>query len=351
MGDLLRLTPHGLYCEAGDFYVDPRRAVERAVITHAHSDHARRGSASYLCADACKPLLESRLDDVYVESTPFGEPVDVNGVRVSFHPAGHILGSAQVRVEYGGEVWVVTGDYKTDVDPSCETFELVPCHTLITECTFGLPVYRWPDPEEVFGQINDWWRANQARGRASILFGYALGKAQRLLCGVDASIGPIYTDPSVEKMTKVYRHAGIAMPATTALQGDGPPVDWQQALIVAPSGATDRLRVIPEASTAFASGWMRLRKRRRQQSLDRGFVLSDHVDWPQLLDVVAASGAERVLTTHGYGETVARYLSATGMQAGVLSMGSAGKYESTGESESAGESEATAETETAGDDE
>ena len=193
--------------------MDPRRAVERAVITHAHSDHARRGSTTYLCADPCKPLLHARLGDVAIESVPFGRATEVNGVRVSFHPAGHILGSAQIRIEHGGKVWVVTGDYKTDTDPSCEAFELVRCDTFITECTFGLPIYRWPDPEQVFGEINAWWRTNRARGRASILFGYSLGKAQRLLCGVDPSIGPIYTAPSVEAMTEVYRRAGISLPA------------------------------------------------------------------------------------------------------------------------------------------
>ena len=320
MGDLLQLTKCGLYCEAGDFYVDPWRAVERAVITHAHSDHARRGSDSYLCADPCKRILQTRLGDINADSVAYGEPVNINGVHVSLHPAGHILGSAQVRIEHRGEVWVVTGDYKTDADPTCDAFELVPCNTLITECTFGLPVYRWPKPADVFNRINAWWRLNQQRGKASVLFGYALGKAQRLLGGVDASIGPIYTHGAVEKMTAVYRQEGVALPPTTYVTTESAPEDWSRALIIAPTSANGAawMRRFGDHSTAFASGWMRIRGRRRQRSVDRGFILSDHVDWSQLLDVTAESGAERVLATHGYSDTVVRYLSSAGIEAAAL---------------------------------
>jgi len=317
VGELLQQTSHGLYCEAGGFYIDPNRAVDRAVITHAHSDHARRGSRAYLCAEPCEPLIRTRLGNVAVESVPYGRSFTINGVQISFHPAGHILGSAQVRVEAGGEVWVVTGDYKTDPDPSCEPFELVPCDVLVTECTFGLPIYRWPHPESIFDQINAWWRRNQSLGLASVLFSYSLGKAQRLLCGVDATIGPIYTADSVERMSAVYRRTGIALPVTTPLPADHSPADWQQALIVAPGASCVELQNIPAASTAFASGWMRTRKRRRQAG-DHGFVLSDHVDWPQLLDVVEATGAERVITTHGFAATVARYLRSSGIDASEL---------------------------------
>lgn len=320
MGDLLRVTNCGLYCEAGDFYVDPWRGVDRAVVTHAHSDHARRGSKSYLCADSCKRILEKRLGQINVESVAYGEPVTINGVRVSLHPAGHILGSAQIRIEHNGEVWVVTGDYKTDEDATCEAFELVPCHTLVSECTFGLPVYRWPKPSDVFNRINAWWRLNQERGKASVLFGYALGKAQRLIGGVDPSIGPIYTHGAVEKLTAIYRQEGVELPTTTYVTTESAPEDWSRALIIAPTSANGAawMRRFGDHSTAFASGWMRIRGRRRQRSVDRGFILSDHVDWSQLLDVIDASGAERVLATHGYSDTVVRYLTSTGIDAAVL---------------------------------
>ena len=320
MADLLTITPAGLYCEAGDFYVDPWRAVNRAVITHAHSDHARRGSTKYLCARRGRDLLNARIGPAEIEGVEFGEPVMMNGVRVSLHPAGHILGSAQVRIEHRGEVWVVTGDYKTDPDPTSDSFELVNCHTLITECTFGLPVYCWPDPDAIFDSINRWWRQNQEAGKTSLLFGYALGKAQRLLAGLDATIGPIYTHGAVEKLTEVYRRSGVDLPATTYVSDENAPADWSRALIVAPqsAGGSPWIRRFSPFSTAFASGWMRIRGRRRQRAVDRGFILSDHIDWPALMAVIRQSGAERVIATHGYTDAVVRYLTETGLRAEAM---------------------------------
>ena len=320
MADLLTITPAGLYCEAGDFYVDPWRAVDRAVITHAHSDHARSGSASYLCARRGRALLNARIGPAKIESVEYGEPVAMNGVRVTLHPAGHILGSAQVRIEYRGEVWVVTGDYKTDPDPTCDPFELLNCHTLITECTFGLPVYCWPDPGTVFDSINSWWRQNQEAGKASLLFGYALGKAQRLIGGLDPTIGPIYTHGAVEKLTTLYRYAGVDLPPTTHVSAENAPADWSRAMIVAPqsAGGSAWVRRFGPYSTAFASGWMRIRGRRRQRAVDRGFILSDHIDWPALMTVIQQSGAERIIATHGYTDTVVRYLKERGLRAEAM---------------------------------
>ncbi len=320
VADLLSITPSGLYCEAGDFYVDPWRAVERAVITHAHSDHARPGSKRYLCAARGAALLNARIGPAEIEGVPFGEPVNINGVRVSLHPAGHILGSAQVRIEYKGRVWVVTGDYKTDPDPTSDDFELIRCHTLITECTFGLPVYCWPKPAEVFEAINAWWRLNQEAGKTSVLFGYALGKAQRLIGGLDPGIGPIYTHGAVEKLTDLYRSAGVELPPTIHVSDEPAAADWSRAMVLAPQSENGRAwtRRFAPYSTAFASGWMRIRGRRRQRAVDRGFVLSDHVDWPALVDVIAESGAERIIATHGYTDTVVRYLQEQGMQAEAM---------------------------------
>jgi len=317
---MLRVTDSGLYCDAGDFFIDPWRPVPRAVVTHAHGDHLTWGCGSYLVSARGVGVTRERLGQWAdrVEGIAFGDVRTINGVRVSLHPAGHILGSAQVRLEHGGEVWVASGDYKTDPDPTCDPWEPVRCHTFITESTFGLPIYRWPATPAVFDGIDVWWRENAAAGRASLLFGYGLGKAQRLLAGVDASIGPILVHGAVDRMTALYRDAGIPLPPTeyaTAARGVA-----SGALIVAPPSADGSTwaRKFGPVSTAFASGWMLVRGARRRRSVDRGFTLSDHVDWPQLLGAIAATGAERVLVTHGFTGPVVRWLRETGLQADAL---------------------------------
>jgi putative mRNA 3-end processing factor len=314
---LLRLTDRGLYCEAGDFFVDPWGAVDRAVVTHAHGDHVAWGCRAYLTSAAGVPVLRQRLDPgARIRGAGYGEPVDLGGVRLSLHPAGHILGSAQVRVEHGGEVWVVSGDYKTEPDPTCAAFELVRCHTFVTECTFGLPVYRWPAPGPVFEDIHTWWRGNQAAGRATLLFGYALGKAQRLIAGLDPSVGPILTHGSVERMNAVYRQAGIPLPPTTHVAASDR-ASWSRAIVVAPPSADGSTwaRRFGAQSNAFASGWMAVRGERRRRSVDRGFTISDHVDWPSLLRTIDATGAERVWATHGYTGVLVRWLRERGVDA------------------------------------
>lgn len=319
---LLRITDRGLWCEAGDFYIDPWLPVERAVITHAHGDHARWGSERYLACREGERVLRTRLGpDARIRTVPYGEPVEVDGVRVSFHPAGHILGSAQVRVEHHGEVWVVSGDYKTEPDPTCTAFEAVRCHTFVTESTFGLPIYRWRPQDEAFDEIAEWWRGNADAGRASVLFGYALGKAQRLLAGLlERQVGPIYTHGAVERLNVDYRESGIALPPTAYAGGFGRGHDWSGSLIVAPPSAAGStwIRRFGSVSTAFASGWMRIRGTRRRRALDRGFVVSDHVDWPALLGAIAATGAERVWVTHGYREPVVRWLTEHGIEARAI---------------------------------
>ena len=213
---LLETTGQGLYCAAGGFFVDPWRPVDRAVVTHAHADHACAGCGCYLTTRSGEGVLRARIGiDAAIDALAYGETIDQNGVTISLHPAGHILGSAQVRVEHRGEVWVVSGDYKVEPDPTCTAFEPVRCHVFVSESTFGLPVYRWPSQDAVFAAINAWWRANQDEGKASVLFGYALGKAQRLLAGIDSSIGPIACHGAVEKLNQAYRAEGIALPATT----------------------------------------------------------------------------------------------------------------------------------------
>ncbi|MDX1614352.1 MAG: ligase-associated DNA damage response exonuclease [Candidatus Promineifilaceae bacterium] len=327
---ILELTDRGLYCGPGDFYVDPWQPVPRAVVTHAHADHARPGSRRYLIAAPGESVMRLRMGPAAtIETVPFGQTVSLSGVAVSFHPAGHILGSAQVRVAYRGEVWVVSGDYKIAADPTCAPFEAVPCDTFITEATFGLPIYRWPEEAKVAAQINTWWRQNQAKGRASVLFAYALGKAQRVLAAVDPLIGPIYVHGAVHKVNQAYRAAGVSLPATTYVGEAAADADWARALIVAPTSAQNSawLRRFGPQATAFASGWMRVRGQRRRRSVDRGFVLSDHADWLGLLQAIEASGAEQVLVTHGSSAALVRWLREQGRQAAMLQTPFAGEQE------------------------
>lgn len=318
MPPVLQLKPEGLYCEAGDFYVDPWRPVERAIVTHGHSDHASWGHHYYLCSKPSAPILNVRLgEEIRIQALDFGEEITIGGAKISLHPAGHILGSAQVRVEVSGEVWVVSGDYKTEADPTTEPFEPVKCHTFITETTFGLPIYRWRPKALIFDEINAWWTENQAKGKASLLMGYSLGKAQRILAGVDASIGPILIHGALTRLTDVYRDQGINLPQTRNALEFGRGFDFSKALVLAPPSVqgTPYLRRFGDFSTAFASGWMAIRGARRRRAVDRGFVMSDHVDWPALMASIEATGCERVWTTHGYAATVARYLTQKGLDA------------------------------------
>jgi putative mRNA 3-end processing factor len=342
MSELLISTEFGLYCPAGDFYVDPWRPVRAAVITHAHSDHAAPGSKVYLTARHGQHLLQARLGtEAEIQAIDYGQRLTFRDVSVSLHPAGHILGSAQVRLERGGEVWVVTGDYKTAPDPTCPAFESVRCHTLITESTFGLPIYRWQSPADTFAAINAWWRNNAAEGIASIVYAYSLGKAQRLLTGLDTSIGPVYCHGAVERMNAIYRAGGVALPETRYTGASAEPRDWGGALIVAPTLARGSpwLRRFGTFSSAFVSGWMQIRGARRRRAVDRGFALSDHADWPALVTAIRASEAERVLVTHGFVEPLVGWLNENGWQAAPLHTEFRGELDETAEgtTEAAGE--------------
>ena len=319
--DLVVVRPEGLWCAAGGFFIDPWRPVDRAVLTHAHADHARRGHRHYLAAAAAEGVLRARLGaDIALQPLAYGETVRVGEVAVSLHPAGHVLGSAQVRLEHRGEVWVVSGDYKVEPDPTCAPFEPVRCHTFVTESTFGLPVYRWPRAVDTFAAIDGWWAANAAEGRASVLHAYAFGKAQRLLAGVDASIGPIVCHGAVEPLNEAYRAAGVSLPRTLRVSDGLSAQDLRRALVLAPPSAAGSpwMRRFPDAADAFASGWMQLRGARRRRGLDRGFVLSDHADWPGLQQAIAASGASRVIVTHGQVAPMVRWLTEQGLHAGAF---------------------------------
>lgn len=311
--DLIVARPEGLYCPPGDFYIDPWRPVDRAVITHAHSDHAHAGHGHYLAQHDSAPILRRRLgEDITLQTLAYGEAIEHQGVRLSLHPAGHVLGSAQVRLEHGGQVWVASGDYKLENDGTCAPFEPVRCNTFITESTFGLPIYRWPAQPALFTEINDWWRRNAEAGRPSVLYAYALGKAQRLLHGVDAGIGPIISHGAVEPINEIYRAAGVRVPPTLAVSDESVnKALLARALVIAPPSAARSSwlrRFGPDLSDAFASGWMQLRGTRRRRGVDRGFVVSDHADWPGLQQAIRATGAERVFVTHGSVAVMVRWL-------------------------------------------
>ena len=302
-----------MYCPAGDFYIDPAEPVDRAVITHAHSDHASSGSRAYLSATPGVPLLRQRLGaDAAIQALDYGTSVGLGTAQVSLHPAGHIFGSAQVRIEVSGEVWVVSGDYKLAPDPTCVPFEPLRCNAFVTESTFGLPIFRWPVTTEVVDSIHAWWRGNQEAGKASILFGWPLGKMQRVLAELDSGIGPIYAHGAVERVNRVYRECGIPLPPTPP-----PERDTRRALILAPPGCQGSpwMKRFGSASTALVSGWMRIRGTRRRRSLDRGFVLSDHADWPALLTAIDETRAETIWVTHGFRTPLVRWLQERGRNA------------------------------------
>ena len=314
---VLTFTDRGIFCPAGDFHIDPWRPVARALITHGHSDHARPGHAAYLATHQALPVIRHRLGPITAEGIAFAQKRRIGGAEVSFHPAGHVPGSAQIRVEVAGEVWVVSGDYKTEPDGLSEPWEPVPCHTFISECTFGLPIFRWQPQAAVIADIARWWAANAAAGRVSVLGAYGLGKAQRIIAALPP-VGPIHTHGAVEAPTKILRDQGFDIPETTpVVAGKVPPT----ALVVAPPSALGSpwaQRLGPNPAEAFASGWMAIRGIRRRRALGTGFILSDHADWPGLNTAIRATGAERVFVTHGYTSVFRRWLETQGYDAGIV---------------------------------
>ena len=321
MADLLEPTPEGLRCARGGFWVDPYAPVDFALVTHPHADHARPDSRRYLCAAPAAPLISSRLG-TEVPSVAYGERLTLEGgVTVSFHPAGHMLGSAQIRIEADGQVWVVSGDYKRAPDPTCAAFEPLRCDVLVTEATFALPIYRWDAPAAVMDEIWDWWQQNRAAGRPSVLFCYSLGKAQRILAELARRTDrAVWVHGAIEPGVVAYRAAGIEMLPTRLVNETERGVSFAGELILAPPSASGSMwmRRFAGAETAFASGWMQVRGTRRRLGYDRGFVLSDHADWPDLLKTVEETGAKRVMVMHGYAEPLARWLREHGTDAVAL---------------------------------
>ncbi len=314
---LLQFNSKGIYCPQADVYIDPWHPVDKALITHGHSDHARPGHGRYLCTQAALPVILYRLGDIQASGVAYGEVIRINGVKFSFHPAGHVPGSAQIRVEHRGEVWVVSGDFKTQADHLSEPFEPVHCHHFVTESTFGLPVYRWQPQAQVMSEINNWWLQNRAAGKTSVLIAYALGKAQRILANVDVSIGPLFIHGAVQNVNEVLRAQGIDLPATIQVERAADKRAFTGALVLAPPSALNSpwINRFKPFSLGIASGWMALRGARRRRAADRGFVLSDHADWPGLNGVIAATGAENIYVTHGYTDIYAQWLRELGYNA------------------------------------
>ncbi|GJL49116.1 MAG: DNA ligase-associated DEXH box helicase [Nitrospirales bacterium] len=316
---LIRMTDCGLFCEEGNFYIDPVRGpVQHAVITHGHSDHARGVSNFYYATSMSEPILRKRLGcDIDLTLTDYGDTITLGTTKVSFHPAGHILGSAQIRVEANGEVWVVTGDFKRDHDPTCAPFEVVPCDTLISEATFALPIYRWKPARDVALEILRWWEKNISEQQVSVLFCYALGKAQRVLAEL-ASLTDrsVLLHGAVVPITEIYREAGVQMLPTSKVDLQTKH-DYSGEMIIAPPSAAGSLwmRRFKRAQTGFCSGWMRVRGQRRRRGYDRGFVLSDHADWPSLLQTLSESQARHIQLHHGYSDILVRYLCEQGVHA------------------------------------
>ena len=316
--DLLQFTDRGIYCARAGVYIDPWKPVERAIVSHGHSDHAYAGHRHYLCTTDAMPVIRHRLYlGENIQGLSYGEVLQINGVHFSFHPAGHITGSAQVRVEYQGEVWVFSGDYKLQHDGLSAPFEPVRCHVFITESTFGLPIYKWKPQPDVFADINEWWRKNSQEGKASVITGYTLGKSQRILRNVDASIGRIFTHGAVDAINRVMRAQGIALPEAPRVSDETGKDALKGALIISPPSAVGSpwVRRFLPYSLGVASGWMKLRGTRRRRGADRGFALSDHADWDDLNTAVRETGAEKVFVTHGYSEVFARWLRERGVEA------------------------------------
>lgn len=335
---LLAFNDKGIYCAAADVYLDPWKPVEKAIISHGHADHARWGHKKYITHVTNVPIIKHRIGDIEVTGKEWNETFTINNVKFSFHPAGHIIGSSQIRVEHKGEVWIFTGDYKTEDDGVAVPYEPVKCHTFITECTFGLPAFKWTPQDQVMNDINNWWKENQAEGRTSILFGYSLGKAQRLLKHLDPSIGKIYTHGAVENMTEVLRPM-IDFPETIRITRDTKKEEIKGNVVIAPPSAhgSPWIRKMVPYVTASASGWMTFRGARRRRAIDRGFVLSDHCDWQGLLSSIKETGCEKIICTHGYTDIFSRYLREQGYDARTEETqyeGETGQLESNNEKDS-----------------
>jgi putative mRNA 3-end processing factor len=314
---LVKFTKKGIYCIPGKFYLDPWFPVDYAIISHGHADHSRPGNKHYLCQNDSKAIIKHRLGhDISIESLGYNEPKNINGVQVSFFPAGHVIGSAQVRLEYKGYVVVFSGDYKTQPDFVSTPYEPVKCHEFITESTFGLPIYKWKKEDELQAELTNWVLQNQANNRTSVFLGYSLGKAQRIMKLIE-DVDDIYVHTAINNLNNVISGSGIELPKTTLLNYDFKKADIQNKIVILPPAllGSRMIKKIPNAATAICSGWMHIRGNRRWKGVDAGFSISDHADWDGLLEAVKATGAEKVHVTHGSQAVFSKYLNEIGIEA------------------------------------
>ncbi|MEO6289559.1 MAG: ligase-associated DNA damage response exonuclease [Ginsengibacter sp.] len=310
MPNLISFTDKGLYCEKGDFYIDPWKPVDKAIITHGHGDHAYFGHKHYLCHTCTKPILQLRLGNNNYQTLGWGVSINMNGVNVSLHPAGHIIGSSQIRVENNGEVWVVSGDFKVEDDGLSGKFEPVNCNTFITESTFGLPIYKWKPQEEIYENIITWINKNKENGKASILLAYSLGKAQRVLQAIKETTQTIFAHGAIFNMQQTLIDAGWNITSVERITPETPKELLKHSVIIAPPSADGStwMKKFQPYSVGVCSGWMQVRGNVRRRNVDAGFPLSDHADWDGLLQAVKATGAEKVFVTHGFQSAFSRYL-------------------------------------------
>lgn len=313
---MLVLTSKGLYCPLGHFYIDPSGAVDHAVITHAHSDHARKGSKNYYCVRSGSDLLRTRIgQNINVKVFSYGETFCFNGVDVSFHPAGHILGSSQVRLQNANEVWVASGDYKREKDPTCEPFEVVECDVFVTEATFGTPAFVWKNNDLLGKEIFQWWQDNAASGYNSLVFAYSLGKTQRILGELHAlAQKPVYCHSAAGAINDCYRQQGIDLAEAKCLSSLDSDRVLRGELIIAPQSFLKSAQVSVlggKYKTAFASGWMA----QRNFSYDHGFLMSDHADWNDLVRTVQQTKARKVFVQHRGNGALVKHLRQLGLQA------------------------------------
>ncbi len=326
---LISFTSKGLFCEQGDFFIDPWKPVDKALVTHAHADHSYAGMKQYLAHKLSAPIMKHRLGkNISVQEVEYSEKLSINGVKVSFHPAGHIPGSAQIRVENKGEIWVISGDYKTYDDGISTAYEAVKCHHFITESTFGLPVFNWPEPETVHADMNQWWQRCNELGQTPFIFAYSLGKAQRVLANLNPENGTILTHAAVDNTNQLLAKHGIQLPPTSVVTPEMEVKKIKNPIVVAPPGALNSSwqKRFNKPVTSVASGWAQLRGMRRRRNTDKSFVLSDHADWNGLNQAVKASESKNIYVTHGYTQIFTKYLNEQGYNAQIV------KTEFTGES-------------------
>ncbi|WP_235884465.1 ligase-associated DNA damage response exonuclease [Pedobacter hiemivivus] len=313
---MITFTNKGIYCKQGDFYIDPWRPVNLAVTTHGHADHVKWGNKAYLCHELTKPILQHRLGELNIQTLPYRKEININGVKLSLYPAGHVIGSAQIRLEYKGEICVISGDYKVEYDGVSTAFEPVKCHTFVSESTFGLPIYKWQPQEDIFNQIRNWISSNRDKNQTTVLVAYSLGKAQRLMAGL-AGYGDIYVHSSIANLNDVFSKAGVILPYAIPITAETSKEILQKGIVIVPPVMAEGkwVKSLTHAATGICSGWMQVRAGRRWQSADAGFALSDHADWPGLLSAIKATEAEKVFVTHGYSAIFSKYLNEIGIEA------------------------------------